>query len=265
MGLLDIYDRARGSLDLLAGSWVRAKPLLALLDGEPRGSSELTDLIGAKGKTVSHSLSDLVSGNLIRRSGTKYSLTNIGRIEATMLADQLATLSELENHADFWNGHSLSSIPPSLQARIGQLAGGKLYQGTPESPLESQAAFIGAMHGAKKAWGVSPIMAHGYTDMVFALLDSGADVRLILAEGVIAKITPAELNRAKSYDNLQIYAAAEAPRIGFTVTDKLVSIALFGQDGRYDPTQDLIAEGGGAVQWGEELFDYYLEKIITNN
>lgn len=52
-------------------------------------------------------------------------------------------------------------------------------------------------------------------------------------------IDPDALLAAFAYEGFQLYEIPDA-RVGFTVTDKLVKIALLNLDGSYDPQQDLI-------------------------
>jgi predicted transcriptional regulator len=158
---------------------------------------------------------------------------------------------------DFWNGHDLSGIPSHLLLRLGDLSGGKLYCGSVDDPLESQRAFMDAVAGSKRVWGVSPVIAPGYERMILDLLESGADVRLLLNESVLVKVPPASVQAAMAHKNFEVRVTKLERLPAFAVTDKRVSLALFGQDGRYDATQDLITEGARAVAWGSELFHYY--------
>jgi predicted transcriptional regulator len=52
----------------------------------------------------------------------------------------------------------------------------------------------------------------------------------------------------------------EEVKIGFTVTDKYLSLGLYTKEGGYDLSRDLISENQDAILWANKLFDYYLKK-----
>jgi predicted transcriptional regulator len=124
--------------------------------------------------------------------------------------------------------------------------------------------YRGAVAQAKEIRGISPITAPGYQEMILAALERGVQVSLILTKSVISKIDPDALRAAFACVNFHLNEISDA-KVAFTVTDKLVSIALFNLDGSYDPQQDLICEGPEAVRWGKELFEHYLGVAILMN
>jgi predicted transcriptional regulator len=54
-------------------------------------------------------------------------------------------------------------------------------------------------------------------------------------------------------------------KIAFTVTEKFLNFGLFSHDGMYDATMVLINYDKDAIQWGEELYEYYLKKAEIIN
>lgn len=258
MNALERYRQKDGALKSLTGSWVRTSILFSLQEG-PKFTPDLAQAVGASSFSVLHSTKAMIAEGTVERGIDGFCLTNTGRIKANLLIELINGLAALDECIDFWQSHDLSGIPAELQLRIGQLAGGAVIRDDPDNPLKSQTAFIEVVARAKEIRGISPITAPGYQEMILAALERGAQVSLILTKSVISKIDPDALQAALAYENFQLYEISDA-KVGFTVTDKLVSIALFNLDGSYDPQQDLICEGPEAVRWGRELFEHYLER-----
>ncbi len=227
---------------------------------EPKSLADLSRELGTHSTTISHAIEEAVSDGTIEHVGRKYRLSNVGQVKAMLLSDMVTALDVLEQTKEFWQSHYLGGIPSNLLAKIGMLSGATCIRDAPDAPLDSQKAFIESVMRAKEMRGVSGIIAPGYQEMILSILEKGAKVSLILTRGVIAKIEPDALKAAMAYENFTLHEIPSGVKVAFTVTNELVSLALYHMDGSYDPQQDLICEGEKAVEWGMELFEYYLKQ-----
>ena len=123
--------------------------------------------------------------------------------------------------------------------------------------LRSQEEFIRAVSGAKEIYGVSPIIAPGYPDMIAGLVEGGAEVNLILTEEVMDQVDPARVLRLAECSNFHLHVVPSAS-VAFTVADDCLFLGLYRLDGKYDLDSDLVCRGGRAREWGIELFNYYM-------
>jgi len=248
------------NLKLLVGSEIRTRVLLALRES-PKSLPELVLALGVRDTTISHSLKPLVEAHIVEAPPRgQYSLTAIGQAKAVLLESMLNGLAALEENNSFWASHDLSGIPQELLVRIGQLSGGEVMRDEPPTIWKAQNAFIDAVSKATHFWGVSPIMGPGYTETILGLLERGAEVNLILTDSVFNQVDKESLELAMSYQGLNLYVIEDGVKVAFTVTDSLVSIALFNPDGSYDPSEDLICESPAAVGWGRSLFEHFLRR-----
>jgi len=248
-----MIDRIRGT---------RTDVLLRLLEG-PQPIAALVERLKKNKAGIHHELAALIEAGEVARCNAKYELSQVGRIKAQMLCDMLACSKVLDEHKDFWQGHDLSGIPGRLQELLGELTGCKLIRDCPDAPIDHQAAFADAIMRAKEIYGLSGIIEPGYAEAILAVLAQGAEVSLILSEWVISQIEPRMLEKALSYENFSLYQL-DGLKVAFTVTDELISLALYDHVGVYDPWQDLICEGDRAVTWGKELFEHYkdMAKVV---
>ncbi len=236
----------------------RTKVLLLLLDG-PKNIQELVGAIGKRNTAIHQEIKPLLTDGIIGKAGRTYHLTALGRAKA-MLQRNMVDFSQVEDaYREFWKSHDLSGIPDTLLCRLGDLVGSELIRDCPDAPINQQEAFIEILTRAKEIRGISGIIEPGYAEAILAALEGGAHVELILSEWVIGQIEPEMLRKAQSYENFHLYQL-EGLKVAFTVTDELISLALYDLAGVYDPWQDLICEGERAVTWGRELWDGYKEK-----
>ena len=68
------------------------------------------------------------------------------------------------------------------------------------------------------------------------------------------------LNEILSSENFKLYKIEEDVKIVFTVTENFLSLGLFSTEGLYDATMNLISHDADAIEWGNKLFNYYLDK-----
>lgn len=241
-----------------AGSEIRMKAMDALQTG-PMSLTELANAAGCKAATMKNSLPPLLDSDLISRDKGIYSLTNLGRIQARIIEFTATSLTVLDNHAPFWQKHDLSGIPAHMQARIGELAGGEVILDSPDEVLRSQRLYIEAVSQTKEIFGVSPVAAPGYAEMMGSLMEAGATAKLILSGTVIEKLDKAALTKAIDSGNLELYELDEI-RVAFTLANGSFFMGLYYLDGVYDAASDFVATSAAAHRWGMDLFNYYLAK-----
>ena len=253
------YDEMESQLKTLTGSGVRSKIINQLQDG-PKGAPDLASHLGASVTTILHALKTLSDDGTVQRCSGGYELTHVGQLKSLLLKEMIDGLAALSENEKFWQSHDLSGIPVHLQARLGKLAGGICIEDEPNNLLKSQAVFIENVSKAKRIEGVSPIIAPGYTDMVSSLLEGGASVSLILTSSIISIIGPQTIQSWLASGNFRLFEILDGIKVAFTIADDSLFLGLYSNDGTYDPLRDLVCRGQDAVEWGGELFEFYLKQ-----
>lgn len=262
MSASDRYDIAEDALKSFTRSKVRTKILLCLKDGA-RGTSDLEKEMGIRNTTILHAVKEMTDLGLVARADRGYGLTNLGKMQATMLGDMIDFVLVLEKYSDFWLTHDISSIPEFLLTRIGMLSKSEILEGDPADILKTQEFFISKLRGAKAICGLSPIIIPGYPEAVATAVMDGAEVDLILTKPIMEIVIKEHAELIKQLldiDGFRLYRIDIDVTAAFTVTDSLFSLGLFRADGGYDVGKDLNCVGDAAIKWGRELFDYYMNK-----
>jgi len=227
--------------------------ILHALSIGPAVLSELAAQTGASTTTVSHSLRAMVTEGTVTRSPTGYRLTGIGRATLAIQAGYDARQEILRN--PFWAGHDLSGIPDHLLARIGELEQYELVGETVEDHFHCLQYFLGEMSKAKELCGVSPHVIPDYIFLIDGLIELGSKVSLVLTTPVIGAIGHAVIRRWLD-SGVQLYDIPAAT-VAFAVTEKMLSLGLYGLRGQYDPLTDLDCMGESSIRWGRDLYRHY--------
>ena len=251
------------TLHLAACSDLR-RGILVSLKEDKKALSELRDELGISSTTAIHALRELEKDNLLFQDKTRdYALTKIGGVIASKLTDFMDAIDVLKKHEDFWLTHDLRGIPPHLLEKIGWLRDSTLFEDTATDIFKVHTSFINLLANAKKIRGVSSIFVPEYPALFEQLiLKKKADVGLIVTAEVLEKIHKGILKKifADKSSKLKLYITNKDVKAAFTVTDFSLSLGLFHVDGTYDYNRDLVSYDKKAIEWGKELFEWYLKR-----
>ena len=257
------------TLRLAACSDLRRGILICLREGK-KALSELRDELEISSTTAIHALRELGKDNLLFQDETRdYALTKIGEVIALKLTDFMDAIDVLKKHEDFWLTHDLSGIPQHLLDRIGALRDSTIVKDTATDIFKSHSNFINLLKNAKEIKGVSSIFVPDYPLLFEELiLNKKVKVGLVVTKEVLGKIDEEivkEIFTDKS-SKFKLYITEENARANFTVTDYFMALGFYRIDGTYDYNRDLVGYDKKAIEWGKELFEWYLkraERVFT--
>ncbi len=269
MGISSIRERnARNihkALHIAVCSELRRNTIIALREGM-MPLSELRAELAVSSTTAIHALRELEKHNLVFQDERRYyGLTKIGEIVALKLIDFTDAVAVLKKYEDFWLTHDLSGIPPHLLEKIGRLKDSILIEAPVTDLFKVHSSYIDMITKAKEIKGVSPIFVPELTFVYETVtIKKKSDVQLIVTREVLDKILDAIDNESfkKSIKDgsLKLYIVKGDVKVAFTVTDYCLSFGLFNLGGTYDWNRDLRNYSKEAIEWGEELFEWYLKR-----
>ena len=259
-----MYEGVEKSLKFLTTSSVRNKILMSLREGV-KDLSDLKDEMKLESSTIIHSVRAMEGEDLLVEKEDGYHLTQIGKILSHKLFDMVKTLNALNNNREFWLSHQIDGIPQQFMERIGELGDSKLVKSSPTDLLKVISTYFELTRKAKELKGVSPVFIPALLGIMEKVVNRGTDVQIVLTKEVLKTMIEAldEKHRRKLKDilrkenNLTFWITDDDIKVAFTVTDSILSLGLFSNDGMYDPNVDLISHNKEAINWGRELFEYY--------
>jgi len=255
----DYYDLAEDHLKAFTRSAVRTKIMLRLRDGGMT-ANDLGAEMNMRTSTILHKIKEMMEEDLVMKKGTRYFLTNIGKIQTILLDELVAAIVLLNQYKDYWLNHDLRGIPDHLLASIGMIIQSEMMTSDPLTPLNALDNFVKEVSKSNHVCGVSSFIAPGFAEMIDNCTKRGARIELILTQelyDIILNDQTEILANLHGFGNLKIYTINSDMNIGFTVTESILALALCRNDGKIDLGSEIICNGNYAVEWGKELFRYY--------
>jgi predicted transcriptional regulator len=233
------------------------------------GLKDLEDIkteTGSDSSTIIHAIRDMEQEKLIIEIKEGYHLTSVGKILSLKLLDLVKTLHTLETHQDFWLNHSINGIPNEFLERIHELKEYDIISSSPKNIWRSFSMYLELVKKAKEFRGVSTIFHPDFVKVVEKLAKKKIDIHIIITDDIFNSILKAldtrqrnELHKTLKKNNFGLWITGLNPRVAFTVTNSILSLALFSKDGTFDTSHNLISKNNQSLKWGLELFDYYLK------
>jgi predicted transcriptional regulator len=239
--------------------------ILASLGEEGKSLSDLRNELQISSSTAIHALRELEKSDLVFQDESRnYLLTSIGSIIAIKLLDFSSAAEVLKKHRRFWIEHDLTGIPDYMLEKIGWLNNSKVIQIDPLDIIKTHNSYISFIKKAEWVKGVSPIFSPDYPSVFKELIESNADIQVIVTDAVLKRLVDAigwgDLKDLINNHYLEILIANKDLKVAFTATNAFLSLGLFTTNDVYDVKYDLVSTDERAVHWGVELFEYYREK-----
>jgi predicted transcriptional regulator len=253
-------------LRLLSCSDLRNNLAQTLRNGKKMTLSELSEHVGASSPACVHALRELTKEHVTRQDEKRnYLLTNIGEIVTRKFKEINATITALSQHREFWLDHDLSDIPQRLLDKVGYLADSEIISSTATDLFSVFNAFFMLLENSKEIRGISPIFIGDMTTLFNKLVSKNIDpIELIFTPDVLDATLKTVADRKELANalkkNLKIFKIEKQPNFAATVTDYFFFIGFFKPDGQFDWSSGLLSYSPDALEWGQELFAYYVEK-----
>jgi predicted transcriptional regulator len=242
-------------------SGLKLRILLSLLKGEKKLSEIHADVESSE-STILHLIKEFEGLSLTTKSGGTYRLTSLGLLEAEMCKDASSTAKVIEKFKEFWLTHDVTALPPNLRQKIGALEDSTLIHAEMLELDNVYNSFLKLLMTSTKVKGISPIFHKDYVPVIEEILKQGKSVELIVTSGVLSKTLASanvdQLQKSFGEGTLRIFLK-ENLKVALTVTDTNFSLGLFNNNGEYDDNMDIVSLSREAIEWGEELYQYYLK------
>ena len=253
--------KSKGLLSVLTYSEKR-KDILFLLDEGPKTLSDIKSYFDVTSPEILPRIKEMEASNLIYRDDKKYHISPVGKAAASYLRPLVDYLKAVEKYEQFWKEHIIDDIPQHLLERLNDLTECTLFQDNIENIYESHEHFTQNIANSTKVLGLASIFIPTYPAFFTSLVENGIPTALILTQNVFGKVFTEYQEETRAFmnaENTELYVIEDA-KIAFVTTDYFFSLSLFYKNGTYDPQKDLVGHSESALQWGEELFNYYKEQ-----
>jgi predicted transcriptional regulator len=261
--VLSIYEKVDEKLKFIATSGIRIKMMTSLLNGS-QTSTQLKDSFKVGASTIIHAARDLEKEYILIEKPDGYHLTSIGKILALKTIDMIKTLKTIDAETEFWINHNISDIPTEFILRIDALLESQIVKETPTSLMRGLSLYFKLLRKAKEMRGISSIFHQRFPDIMEKVVERKVDMEFVVTPNVFNTLCQKKYKQRLlniiGKENFTLYLFSREVKLAFTVTDFMLSFALYLEDGLFDNATNLISYEKEAINWGRELFEYYKSK-----
>ena len=266
MDSLKIYEHHKKSIHSIYSSRLKIQILLTLLHNKA-SLSRLREVTGSTSQALIPKIRSLEKQALIEAVNYEYRLTPLGGVVAQNVEEFVQLTGGISQHHTFFSDHDLSDLPVTFLSRIGALYDSEPKQDTTTDMFYVYSHYLEILKDAAYIHGISSVASPGLARFIAEKVITGIPVGLIVNNEVIGLLTKepyaSNMRGLIEYPNFSVLVTGENLRVGLTVTDKYLSLGLFKKDTNlYDSSTDLFSNNPRAVEWGENLFQYYKERAI---
>ncbi|MDP2216186.1 MAG: winged helix-turn-helix domain-containing protein [Methanolobus sp.] len=262
----------------------KRKDLLLFLKEGGKTKEEIRENFDFPWKSMIPQIKKLLEWNLLTYENDIYSLTPTGEAIVENMQNLLMSLNVHEEKLEYWSDHDLSPIPRELLYRIGELEQSEVLEPNIPSIFEQQDEILKRISGSSRISAFISVYHPSYFLPFSSYLEKGIKVSVIMTEqvydilkddmirdsGDLPSENPLSLSMRKDYEkeiealfkngssHIFIYREDIRP-VSIIVTDRLLSLSLMDRNGRYT-NRIIVSSRPRALQWGEELFQYYMDR-----
>ncbi|KXS42928.1 winged helix-turn-helix domain-containing protein [Methanolobus zinderi] len=251
-------------LDIIFSSEKRKRVLLLLQDG-PKETNTLLRSLDTKRKSLLPQIKVLEDNNLVFHYKDTYELTSIGKVVVDKMSPLVDNIELFESDIDYWGTHRLDFVPAVLLKEMRQVKNCTILQPSLTELFELNRRFMEETYNSSHLCTVTTLFHPQFRDIYLKLVDSGVKISLIISDELFRK-TKAEkysdLKQIMNQKSVDIFVYNKPIKLAsFSVNNHSLILRLLATEGQYD-NRYLILEGQGAVNWGKEVFDYYLKESM---
>jgi len=240
--------------------------ILLSLNPAPKDLSGLSNDIESLKTSILHEIKRLRAEQLVEKENSMYLLTGIGRIYAVFFDQFFDVSALLKSEQEFWLRHSISSIPEHLLLRIGDLKDSVVVRNDEIHLNRIHEYFLELLAQSTELKGISPVFHTDFAEAVAKMLMKNYRVRLVVTQDVLHEIqeTVSRMDfgihdmRLLIERNLDLYVTDQL-KLALSATDSFISLGLFDHWENYDYNADIFCTRPQGIQWGQDLFEYYLQ------
>jgi len=246
----------------------KRKNLLLLLKDGPKTIEEIKTELGVSSSPIMTQIRILLKDGLLVQTKDVYELSVKGKLIIRKIEPLLSTFQVFDENHDYWARQDLSTLPPHLLDRIGEL--GNCKEIVPERThiFDYPPEIIDALYRAKTVKEVSSFFRPGYPNLYLDLAKKGIEVSLVLERPIYMKLVSdykKDVQEFLNMENTRLFVCDNKIELASSiVTDLFISLSLISKDGRYY-NHEMVSFQKSAFSWGQELFGYYMEmsELIT--
>jgi predicted transcriptional regulator len=238
----------------------KRKEILILLAKGPKSVDEIKKGLHGGGLSIMPQLKKLKDMDMIVQKGDIYELSDIGEIISKKMLPLTDLLQVFEGNKDFWSKHDRRPIPEHLIKKMYMLGKCQLNEPDLDHLFEFPKDLKGILFRSQRLRSFYSFFCPDCPSIQATCAENGAEVDLILDEKVYLRLKNDFKDKyrllLKNNVSLYIYRGEIKPS-SFIISNEFMMLKLFGKEGEFDH-RNIMSFNSSAIEWGNELADYYI-------
>nr|WP_245249975.1 winged helix-turn-helix domain-containing protein [Methanolobus bombayensis] len=232
-----------------------------LQDG-PKEMDTLLELLDTTRHSLLPQTKILKEHHLIFQHDDTYELTKLGKLIVEKMVPLLNNTELFDEDIDYWGTHDFGFIPPHLLERINELGNCQIIEPCLNELYELNNKFQQEIIRSDSFHLITQITHHNFPELFAEMIENNVEIYDIISQDLFDSLLANRYTDFKKIiENELVHIYVHPMDIDFMYigyNDHNLMLSLLTINGEFD-NKYLLCEGSGTLQWGKEVFDYYLE------
>lgn len=240
------YESISKDVKYLTNSLSRLK-ILATLYECPKTMKELTEETGLSYSSVSSTMHNLELKDFVYRESSKYYLSNSMKLEIENILELNEIMDVIDKFFNILDKHLVDMIPNASIAELYLLGQASLIESGDIDAYRTYNYIENALAEADCVKCILPFYYENFNNQLNKLVKSKKSVEAIVSSNILYIFE--EKSNIKNLSSFK-------KNINFLliVTDKVMILGLFKEDGNFDQNRLLISKNRDSIIWAYNLF-----------
>ncbi|MFP4655003.1 MAG: helix-turn-helix transcriptional regulator [Methanohalobium sp.] len=241
----------------------RKNLLMYLMDG-PKKIDDIKEELDVNTSAIMTQIRILMDQGLVTHDSDIYKLTTIGNVIVKKMKPLLNTLNVYIENKSYWETRDLEAIPVNLMDRMEEIGHSRLIEPDLSHLFEPPNELVVSLKSTEHVMTFYSFFCPELPTTYTKLAKKGVSFEIILTESVFERLKNEfleEYDIMLNSENGCLYVCDDNidKPASLTVTDEMILISLFNEEGVFDHRK-LISFEPSALKWASDLFEYYINK-----
>lgn len=246
------YDKVADDLKFAANSLIRLKILAALFE-ESQNMKDLAENTQLSYSSISSTLHGLELRDFVYRESNRYYLSNSLKIQMKHVLELKEVVNLLNRLFNIIEGHVIDMVPNQSVTELYLLGEVDLMESVGIDAYKINNFIETVLTEANRVRCILPFYQLNFNKKINALVNSGKFVDLIVSDEIY------DIYERKS-DSRYISSFNEKNNFLLIVTDKMMILGFFKENGHFDQNRLVASENSNAIMWANNLFRIFKKR-----
>ena len=254
---MENYETVSEEIKYITNSLVRLK-ILATLYEQPLNMKDINKTTGLSYSSISSNMFGLELGGFVYRSGNLYYISNTTELYITNILELKDTINLFNRFFNILDAHIVDMILENSIAQLYLLGRAILVE---SNEKDIYRAYNIIQHALKEACSLKCVFPFFYGDFnkyINDLIDENRHIEIIIPQNIKENF---EYFLNLENDNVEMSTFNIENNFLLVVTDKVMILGLFKEDGNFDQNRIITSKKEECIEWGENLFENFKNKI----